>query len=262
MGRNSGEGYDRVETDDFLLTTTEKEMISNATNAFHQAGKPVVVVLNIGGVIETASWNDQPDAILLAWQGGQEGGNSVADILSGKTNPSGKLPMTFPIRLEDHASNANFVRNKDYTNYEEGVYVGYRHFDKAGLQVAYPFGYGLTYTSFGYDSAEIYLADDSIHVSILVTNTGETSGKEVVQIYASKPNSNIDRPQQELKAFGKTRLLNPGESATLEFTIPVSELRYWDEVTSGWKLENGTYAIRIGSSSRDIRQESQIDISI
>ncbi|MEN0007025.1 MAG: glycoside hydrolase family 3 protein, partial [Bacteroidota bacterium] len=176
IGRNAGEGGDRFEVNDFLLSDIEVAMIKNACEVFHEVGKKVVVVLNIGGVIETASWKALPDAILLAWQGGQEGGNSVADILGGKVNPSGKLPMTFPLALNDHASNANFptegghfgiedifgmmffgppqrpeeeqVRNRDYTHYEEGVYVGYRHFDKTELAVSYPFGYGLSYTSF------------------------------------------------------------------------------------------------------------------
>ena len=145
-----------MENNDFLLSEEEQEMITKVCEAYRAADKKTLVVLNIGGVIETASWNSQPDAILLAWQGGQEGGNSVADILAGRVNPSGKLPMTFPVSLHDHASSANFplqgghftisslisreekpeeeqVANLDYTRYEEGIYVGYRHFDKAEL---------------------------------------------------------------------------------------------------------------------------------
>jgi beta-glucosidase len=283
IGRNSGEGGDRVEVDDFLLSKTEQEMISNTCSAFHKAGKKVVVVLNIGGVIETASWKDQPDAILLAWQGGQEGGNSVADILSGGVNPSGKLPMTFPVNLADHASHANFplegepmeltdmlnreekpenekVRNKDYTKYEEGIFVGYRHFDKANLEVSYPFGFGLSYTQFEYGEAEASLEDDTIRVILTITNSGNSTGKEVVQVYASKTQTFVDRPVRELKAFTKTRTLQPGETAEVAFRIPVSELRYWDEADARWKLEAGTYAIQVGASSRDIRQAVEIEL--
>ncbi|MCB0847357.1 MAG: glycoside hydrolase family 3 C-terminal domain-containing protein, partial [Bacteroidetes bacterium] len=228
IGRNSGEGGDRIEKDDFLLSQEEQDMITSTCEVFHAAGKKVVVVMNIGGVIETASWKEKPDAILLAWQGGQEGGNSAADILSGKVNPSGKLPMTFPVNLNDHASNANFpldgtpmsmtdlffgkkevseaekVKNKDYTNYEEGIYVGYRHFDKENLKVAFPFGFGLSYTDFAYNNMEVSVLNDTVNVKLTVENTGSQAGKEVVQVYASKINTTIDRPLQELKAFAKT----------------------------------------------------------
>ena len=174
IGRNSGEGGDRLEKDDFLLTEQEQDMLKRASAFFHQVNKQLVVVLNIGGVVETRSWISNADAVVLAWQGGQESGNAVADVLSGAVNPSGRLPMTFPIHLDDHASNANFpqlatdynpimlmidkkekpeeewVENVDYTVYEEGIYVGYRHFDKAELEVAFPFGYGMSYTEFEY----------------------------------------------------------------------------------------------------------------
>ncbi len=285
IGRNSGEGGDRVEKDDFLLTEKEQNMITNACEAFHAAGKKVLVVMNIGGVIETASWKSKPDAILLAWQGGQEGGNSVVDILSGKVNPSGKLPMTFPVNLNDHASNANFpldggtmdifkmifggrkekpanekVKNKDYTNYEEGIYVGYRHFDKAKLEVSYPFGFGLSYTTFDYSDLNVILQNDTIEVTMTVTNSGNQEGKEVVQVYTSKPDTKIDRPIKELKAFSKTQNLQPGEATTVTLHIPVSELSYWSEDTSNWELEKGTYSIQIGASSRDIRLSENIEI--
>lgn len=284
IGRNSGEGGDRKEKDDFLLSKAEQDMIVNTCQAFHAAGKKVIVVLNIGGVIETASWKAQPDAILLAWQGGQEGGNSAADILSGKINPSGKLPMTFPIHLNDHASNANFplngkpmrmtdmlsshkqkneaekVRNEDFTNYEEGIYVGYRHFDKANLDVSYPFGYGLSYTNFEYNNMNVTLANDTINIAVTIKNTGAQAGKEVVQIYVSKPNSSIDRPTQELKAFAKTRNLNPGETEDILIKIPVSELSYWDEQKAAWALEKGVYSIKSGASSRAIKLTKEINI--
>ena len=289
VGRNSGEGGDRVEVDDFLLTTLEKKMISDASKAFQSAGKKLIVVLNVGGVIETASWKDHPDAILLTWQGGQEGGNSAADLLSGKVNPSGKLPVTFPMNLSDHASTQNFpqdgeqetilglinnmmlgnkkgrpegkkIKNKDYTNYEEGIYVGYRHFDKTNLDVAYPFGHGLSYTGFEYSSAAVTLEKDSIQISVQIQNTGKRSGKEVVQVYVSKSNSTIDRPLQELKAFTKTSDLEPNATEELQINIAVSDIRYWDEAKNDWTLEKGRYTLKLGSSSRDIRQEYTIEL--
>ena len=284
IGRNSGEGSDRVKKDDFDLSENEQGIIQNVCKTFHEAGKKVVVILNIGGVIETASWKDLPDAILLAWQGGQEGGNSVADILSGKVNPSGKLTMTFPVRLEDHASIANFplekqamglssmmpgnkqkpadkqVRNIDYTKYEEGIYVGYRHFDKNNIKVSYPFGFGLSYTNFEYEDLNVKLLNDSISISLSVENSGQVPGKEVAEIYVSKPDTKIDRPVQELKAFAKTPLLNAGESAKLTFRIPLTDLSYWDEVTSKWAMEKGVYTINAAASSRDKRLSKEISL--
>ena len=205
------------------------------------------------------------------------------DILQGKVNPSGKLPMTFPIHLNDHASNANFpldgeplkiakmlfkkelpdekkVRNKDFTRYDEGIYIGYRHFDKADIAVSYPFGYGLSYTNFELSNVDLAVEGDTIDIKVNVTNLGEKKGKEVVQIYVSKPDSKIDRPLKELKAFAKTQELVPGEMVELFLQIPVSDLRYWDETTSGWALEKGIYEIQAGTSSRNIDQSLEIEI--
>ena len=283
IGRNSGEGGDRLVANDFLLTAEEQDLIKRTCDAYHQAGKKVVVVLNIGGVIETASWKGQPDAILLAWQGGQEGGNSVADILYGQTNPSGKLPMTFPVKIDDHASHANFplsgkpmdmtmmfqgyeekpeadkIKNEDYTIYEEGIYVGYRHFDKAGLNVSYPFGYGLSYTSFEYSDLSVVIENDTVKVTLSVRNTGSVAGKEVVQIYSAKPDTQIDRPVRELRGFSKTAELAPGQSTVLNIQFPASELSYWDESTDGWQLEPGAYLISVASSSRDLRLSQSVE---
>ena len=288
LGRNSGEGGDRIEKDDFLLTEDEQEMICAITETFHKVGKKVVVVLNIGGVIETASWKNQPDALLLAWQGGQEGGNSVADILIGKVNPSGKLPMTFPIDLKDHASNANFpknpemvtiegllknmvfppkerseakkVRDEDYTYYDEGIYVGYRHFDKNNLDISYPFGYGISYTDFEYGMMEVDLKNDTINIALSIKNTGIVSGKEIVQFYTEILNSKIDRPTQELKAFTKTKLIDPEARDYVSVQIPIEELSYWNEKDNDWALEKGIYLIKAGASSRDIRQSVTIKL--
>lgn len=288
LGRNAGEGGDRKEKDDFLLTEIEQQNLTAIAKAYHDAGKKLVVVMNIGGVIETASWKDKPDAILLAWQGGQEGGNSVADIINGAVNPSGKLPMTFPVDLSDHAADANFpknpeqitiqtlmqnmmfppeetpedemVRDEDYTVYDEGIYVGYRHFDKQNIAVSYPFGYGLSYTQFEYGEAQSNLANDTIYTSISIKNTGQVAGKEVVQVYTEKVDSQIDRPVQELKAFAKTGLLQPGDSTVVAMQIPVRELQYWDEQKAAWMLEKGGYNLNIGASSRDIRLVNRIEM--
>lgn len=277
IGRNSGEGGDRKEKDDFLLSEIESNNLKLACEAFQAANKKVIVVLNIGGVMETASWKNLPDGILLAWQGGQEGGNAVADILTGKVNPSGKLPMTFPINLNDHASNANFplegkpidlvgmlltdgekpdgekIENEDFTKYEEGIYVGYRHFDKADLDVSYPFGHGESYTDFELGDLQSVLENDTIKLKLTVKNIGHLAGKEVVQVYSSKSASIIDRPVQELKAFAKTDLMQPEQLDTLRINVPVKNLRYWNETESTWNLEPGNYQIKVGNSSRAIQ---------
>jgi beta-glucosidase len=282
IGRNSGEGGDRVIADDFLLTKMEMDMIENACQAFHGVGKKVVVVGNVGGGSETASWRSKPDAVLLAWQGGQEGGNSVAEILSGQVNPSGKLTMTFPIKVEDHASHENFplegkpmemtsmlfgrgekteeekIPNEDYTRYEEGIYVGYRHFDKVNLDVSYPFGFGLSYSEFDYSDFTVTVENDTIMVTANIMNTGSVPGKEIVQVYVAKTETMVDRPIQELKAFVKTDALDSGQVEQVNFKIPVQELSYWDENASDWMLEAGNYEVRLGASSRDIRAQGII----
>jgi beta-glucosidase len=169
------------------------------------------------------------------------------------------MELTDMLNREEKPENEK-VRNKDYTKYEEGIFVGYRHFDKANLEVSYPFGFGLSYTQFEYGEAEASLEDDTIRVILTITNSGNSTGKEVVQVYASKTQTFVDRPVRELKAFTKTRTLQPGETAEVAFRIPVSELRYWDEVDARWKLEAGTYAIQVGASSRDIRQAVEIEL--
>lgn len=269
LGRNSGEFFDR-KVADFTLTEQESGMIEAVCAAFHEAGKKVVVILNIGGVIETASWKNLPDAVLLAWQAGQEGGNSVADVLKGVANPSGKLTMTFPVRYEDHASSRNFPidmafgmfgkdkdaepqRNVDYTEYEEGIYVGYRWFDKQGLEVSYPFGYGLSYTRFEWSEASVKPSRGETAVSVKVTNTGKIPGKDVVELYVAAPQGELDKPVKELKAYAKTRELQPGESQLVTLKVKNSELASYDESASAWVTDAGHYDFMLGSSSRDIR---------
>ena len=269
LGRNSGEFFDR-KVADFTLTEQESGMIEAVCAAFHEAGKKVVVILNVGGVIETASWKNLPDAVLLAWQAGQEGGNSVADVLKGVANPSGKLTMTFPVRYEDHASSRNFPidmafgmfgkdkdaepqRNVDYTEYEEGIYVGYRWFDKQGLEVSYPFGYGLSYTRFEWSEASVKSSRGETAVSVKVTNTGKIPGKDVVELYVAAPQGELDKPVKELKAYAKTRELQPGESQLVTLKVKNSELASYDESASAWVTDAGHYDFMLGSSSRDIR---------
>ena len=224
LSRQAGEGGDRHLEGDFLLTEGERQMLVAISETFHQKGKKVVVVLNIGGVIQTASWKHLPDAIVLAWQPGQEGGSALGRILSGTVNPSGRLPVTFPVDYFDLPSSRNFpydfhgkdsflsgkekdadVRNVGFTEYAEGLDVGYRYFQKEGSpEVSYPFGYGLSYTSFQ-ESVPVF-SDGS--VTVTVTNTGAVPGKTVVQVY-----------HPFLCAYGKTRLLQPGESQTLTWQL-------------------------------------------
>jgi beta-glucosidase len=275
IGRNSGEGADRHVANDFDLSEAEKTLLHDVTDAFHAQHKPVVVILNIGGVIETASWSTIPDAILLAWQGGQEAGNSVADILKGLVNPSGKLPMTFPMSYDEVPSAANFPSNYvftrepakyvmgslgkkdvDYTNYDEDIYVGYRYYDTFDKPVAYPFGYGLSYTSFSYKVAKD--ANDPYKVQVTVTNTGRRAGKEVVELYVSAPGEN--KPAQELRAFAKTELLKPGKSETLTLAFKEADLASYNEAAHAWIVDPGNYTVKVGASSRDIRGSYQFDI--
>ena len=277
LGRNAGEGADRKMVDDFDLTAVERELVRNVSTAFHSLGKKVVVVLNIGGVIETYSWKNMVDAILHPWSPGQEGANSVADVLTGKVNPSGELPMTFPISFMDHPSSANFpynyvrnnnqnmfgfggqpqqraqVKDVDYTLYEEGIYVGYRYFTTAGKEVSYPFGYGLSYTTFSYSKPVVKATADGFEASVTVTNTGKVAGKEVVELYVSAPAGGLEKPACELKAFGKTRELAPGASQTLTFKVSNYELASYNEATSAWEAPAGAYRVLFGASVADVR---------
>ena len=273
FGRNSGEFFDRSAAD-FSLSAKERKLLQDVTAAFHKAGKKVVVVLNIGGVIETASWKNIPDAILLAWQAGQEGGNSVTDILTGKQSPSGRLPMTFPVRLTDAGSSSNFPidadtgiyfvnrredvgqKDVDRTVYAEDIYVGYRWFDKKGMEVSYPFGYGLSYTTFAFAEPAVKAAGDGFEASVKVTNTGSVAGKEVVQLYVSAPAGGLDKPVRELKAYAKTRELQPGESEVVTLKVDAYGLASFNEASSAWEAAAGDYKLAFGASSRDLRGDA------
>jgi beta-glucosidase len=274
IGRLSGEFIDRKRDGDFELLPNEKALIRDVTTAFRAQRKKVLVVLNIGGVIETASWRDIPDAILLAWQPGQESGHAIADVITGKVAPSGKLATTFPISWDDVPSSANFpgktlqgpdpqakglfamVDRAAEISYDDDIWVGYRHYATRGVKTSYPFGFGLSYTTFGYKDLTLSAAEfgPSFTASVTITNTGKVAGREVVQLYVSAPGTSMPKPAVELKGFAKTRTLAPGESQTLSFALAARDLASFDEASSSWAVEAGTYTVKVGASSEDIRQ--------
>lgn len=272
IGRQAGEGSDRRLADDFNLTEVERQLISDVCEAYHMKHKRVVVILNMGNVIETSSWKGQPDAILMAWQPGQEGGNSVADVLLGKENPSGKLSMTFPNTLIDLPSSFNFPniatqqagnarggqraggqRNTDYTIHAEGIDVGYRWFNTQHLSVSYPFGFGLSYTTFAYSRPQVKATKDGFEAAVTVTNTGKVAGKEAVQLYVNAPSGGLEKPERELKSFAKTRSLRPGESQTLTFPVSIYDLASYNEATQSWETAAGTYTLYFSANVEDPR---------
>ncbi|HET6994836.1 MAG TPA: glycoside hydrolase family 3 C-terminal domain-containing protein [Chitinophagaceae bacterium] len=279
IGRNAGEGRDRKVENDFNLSATEQELIKNVANAFHAKNKKVIVVLNIGGAIETASWRDNVDAILLAWQPGLEGGNAVADILSGKMNPSGKLATSFPVKYEDVPSASSFP-GKEFpekattggfgmklvpgeVTYDEDIYVGYRYYTSFNVKPAYEFGYGLSYTQFKYSDLTLSSKDFTkpVTATITITNTGKTAGKEAAQLYITAPSGKLNKPVMELKAFGKTNLLKPGQSQKLSFVINPSDLASFNTDATAWIADAGTYTIKVGSSSASISQTAGFSLS-
>ncbi len=297
ISRNAGEGGDRKAVDgDWTLTGAEREMLQTLADVYHIAGKKVVVVLNIGGVIETASWKNIPDAILLAWTPGQEGGYTVADVLSGASYPSGKLPMTFPVSYFDIPSSFNFpynysgadsnnpfgssdseemaelaaafgimiqkTPNVDETQYKEGIWIGYRYFQTVGKNVSYPFGYGLGYTTFAYSNPVVKVEKDgSVTASVTVRNTGSAKGKEAVQLYVTAPDGGLVKPAFELRAFAKTKELAPGQSETLTMKVDPYTLASFNENTSAWETAAGNYVALFGASATDIRSTAAFKIA-
>ena len=279
--RYSGEGWDRksiadkafaggdqslaqlsakiFENGDFCLTEAEKKMVEKVKTAFPH----VAVVLNVGGMLDT-SWFKEDEtisAVLLAWQGGIEGGLAAADILCGDVNPSGKLTDTFAGTLEDYPSSESFHESLDYVNYEEDVYVGYRYFEsfpQAKEKVIYPFGYGLSYTTFEISVKDLKVEKDKVSVKAEVTNLGKRAGKEVVQVYYSAPQGKLGKPALELGAFEKSRLLAPGESQTMLLEFPVSSMGSFDDMgkisRSAYVLEAGNYSFYVGNSAENLEK--------
>jgi beta-glucosidase len=279
VGRNAGEGNDRKLPGDYYLTEIEKLQINSVAESFHAQHKKIIVVLNIGGVVDVMEWRNAPDAILLAWQPGLEGGNAITDVLSGKVNPSGKLATTFPASYNDVPSAKNFP-GKEFpekattgmlgmkaipaeVTYEEGIYVGYRYYNTFNIKTAYEFGYGLSYTSFTYSNFSLSSSNfnGKITATVTITNSGSVAGKEVVQLYLTAPGKELDKPAEELKAFAKTGLLQPGKSQIISFTLQLSNLASFDTKRSSWIAEAGEYHVKIGASSTDIKNEKSFQLA-
>lgn len=279
--RFSGEGWDRksiVDTDnknmgegeldmavrsskifangDFCLSAQEAAMVETVKKNFPR----VVVVMNVGGMVDT-SWFVREDAIgavLMAWQGGMEGGLAAAELLAGKGNPSGKLSDTFAQTLEDYPSTGDFHESRDYVNYTEDIYVGYRYFETvpgADQKVNYPFGFGLSYTTFQTDVLSAEEKDGQVRIQVQITNTGSRDGKEVVQVYFEAPQGRLGKPKRQLIAFAKTRSLRPGESQRLYLSFEIRDMASYDDTgkvqKAAYVLEKGDYFFHVGTSVRD-----------
>lgn len=268
--RFSGEGWDRkssydkdekkdsiFDEGDFYLTHAEKAMVQKVKQYFDR----IIVVLNVGGMVDTDWFKDdaQISSVLMAWQDGMEGGNAMAELLCGIGNPSGKLSDTFAKHLEDYPSSYNFHESDAYVDYTEDIYVGYRYFEtipEAYDKVNYPFGYGLSYTTFQWKVYFVTETEGKVTVQVQVTNTGERAGKEVIQIYSGAPQGLLGKPAKNLVAFKKTRLLQTGETQLLTLGFSVSSMASYDDLgkicKSAWLLEEGSYCFYVGTSVRDV----------
>ncbi|MGX7724189.1 glycoside hydrolase family 3 C-terminal domain-containing protein [Rhodococcus sp. 5G237] len=245
------EGFDR---DDLELPHSQIALL----DAVLVANPNVVVVLSNGGVVRLSGFAHRVPAIVEGWLLGQAGGGAVADVLYGQVNPSGRLAETVPIRLEDTPAHTNFPGEHGHVRYGEGLFVGYRSYDARRLDVSFPFGHGLSYTTFEYADATVQ-SDGDLTVHVTVTNTGERPGAEVVQVYVGVPDSSVARAPRELKGFTKVRL-DPGESQRVAVHVRCDDLAYWDTRVDSWVVEGGTYSLEIGASSRDIRKTLTVDV--
>ena len=254
--RFSKEGWDRKgepNDGDFYLSAEEQKMVKAVCEHFDN----IVVVLNVGGMVDTSWFRNESKikSVLLAWQGGMEGGLAEADVLCGDVNPSGKLTDTFAATFADYPSSYNFNESDDYVCYTDDIFVGYRYFETipgAAQKVNYPFGYGLSYTQFTIHGDAFAVDHDTLVATVTVTNTGDCAGKEVVQLYVTAPQGRLDTPKYELRGFRKTKLLQPGESETFEISVPVAELASYDESTACYLLMPGDYVVSIGNCVRDL----------
>jgi beta-glucosidase len=250
------EGHDRQHMD---LVGEQNELIRRVA----AANPNTVVVLQTGGPV-TMPWLDEVAAVLQAWYPGQECGNSITDVLFGRVNPSGKLPQTFPLRLEDNPAFINYPGENGKVRYGEGIFVGYRYYDKKKVKVLFPFGHGLSYTSFAYDnlrlSTEQLSPDDELTVTFDVTNTGTRAGQEVAQLYVRDEKSRLARPEKELKGFAKISL-QPGETKTVSLKLGMRSLAYFDDAKPAWVAEAGGFEVLIGSSSLDLRAHTSFTLN-
>ena len=258
--KNESEGFD-VKTMD--LPAGQDELI----RAVEKANPRTVVALNTGDPVTMTKWLGSTPALLDMWFGGQEGGNALAAILFGDANPSGKLPVSLPKKFEDSPAAKTYPGQNLHTEYSEGIYVGYRYYDTKNVEPQFPFGFGLSYTTFEYGDLKVvpYIAFNGslqtrgVSVKLNVKNTGQRAGTEIVQLYVHDGHSKIDRPVHELKTFKRVEL-NPGETKTVELPLDDSSFQYWDPHTKQWTLDPGTFEIQIGSSSRDIRLKAPVQI--
>lgn len=251
------------EDGDFYLTHAEKAMVEMVKNCFDK----VIVVMNVGGMVDT-DWfakDDKIQAVLMAWQGGIEGGLAAAELLIGEGNPSGKLTDTFARRLEDYPSTYNFHESDDYVEYTDDIYVGYRYFETipgAAEKVNYPFGFGLSYTKFSLSMPVVEKRGHHLRVMVDVCNIGEIAGKEVVQVYYSAPQGKLGKPARELVAFRKTRLLQPGETQTVVLRFQINDMASYDDLgkvaKSAYVLEKGEYRFYVGTSVRDTVEDNYV----
>lgn len=239
------EGFDRTHID---LPLAQTMLLSRLAGT----GVPVVVALANGGVVRTDPWEHRVAAVVECWLGGQAGGGALADVLTGVTDPGGRLAETVPLRLADTPSHLNFPGEQGHVRYGEGVFVGYRGFDALDRPVAHPFGHGLSYTEFSYSGLTVDVDGADVTVGATVTNTGGRAGREVVQLYVGDPESSVARPPAELRGFAKVAL-EPGEARTVSFALHARDLSFWSTRDGGWVLEAGEFEISVGASSRDLR---------
>jgi beta-glucosidase len=243
------EGFDRP---DLILPAIQDKLIEAVTDA----NKNTIVVLTTGSPVLMDKWIDKVDGIIEAWFAGEQAGNAIADVLLGNYNPSGKLPITFPKRWEDCSAFGTYHTKDSVTEYSDGIFVGYRHFDKNNIEPLFPFGFGLSYTSFTYENlkinSKILQSSDELKFTVDIKNTGNVNGAEIAQVYLSDLKSSVERPVKELKAFKKV-FLREGESKTLEFSLDKSSLSFFDPEIKNWRAERGEFEILVGSSSKDIR---------
>lgn len=243
------EGFDRK---DLILPNEQDNFIKRIA----ELNPNTIVVLTTGSPVLLNDWINKVDGLIEAWFAGEQAGNAIAEILLGETNPSGKLPMTFPMKWEDCSAFNTYKKEDGTTRYEDGIFVGYRHFEKNNIKPLFPFGFGLSYTTFKYDdlklSSKQIAKNDKLIITLNVKNTGSVKGSEVVQFYVKDVQSSIDRPVKELKGFNKVSL-NPGEEKNVEFTIDQKALSFFDPKLKDWNTESGEFEILIGSSSQDIK---------